>query len=35
VWGFHEAKLDVDAVKEKVPDVKEMASEAKKLTYGK
>ena len=31
VWGFHEARLDADAVRERAPDVEKMVREAEKL----
>ena len=34
VWGFHEAKLGSDAVKERIPDIEKMVSETKKIIYG-
>jgi hypothetical protein len=34
VWGFHEAKLDSNAVKERVPDIERMISETRKIIYG-
>jgi hypothetical protein len=34
VWGFHEAKLDSDAVKERMLDIEKMVSETKKTIYG-
>jgi len=33
VWGFHEAKLDSDAVKERMLDIERMISETKKIIY--
>ncbi|MCC6004586.1 MAG: PaREP1 family protein [Thermofilum sp.] len=34
VWGFHEAKLDSDAVKERMPDIERMISETRRIIYG-
>jgi hypothetical protein len=34
VWGFHEAKLDSDSVKERMPDIERMVSETRKIIYG-
>jgi hypothetical protein len=34
VWGFHEAKLDSNAVKGRVPDIERMISETRKIIYG-
>ncbi|AGT35952.1 hypothetical protein N186_08070 [Thermofilum adornatum] len=34
VWGFHEAKLDSEAVKERMPDIERMISETRKIIYG-
>jgi len=31
VWGFHEARLDVESVRERFPDVERMVLEARKL----
>jgi hypothetical protein len=31
VWGFHEAKLDSEDVKERLPDVERMVLEAKRV----
>jgi len=31
VWGFHEAKLDSDAVKERLPDIEKMVEEAQRV----
>jgi hypothetical protein len=35
VWGFHEAKLDADSVKERAPDIERMVLEAKKTLSSK
>ena len=35
VWGFHEAKLDSDSVKERAPDIERMVLEAKKTLSSK
>jgi len=34
VEGFHKAKLDSEAVKEKIPDIERMVSETRKVIYG-
>uniref|UniRef100_A0A7C1GIY8 Superfamily I DNA and RNA helicase and helicaseubunit n=1 Tax=Thermofilum adornatum TaxID=1365176 RepID=A0A7C1GIY8_9CREN len=34
VWGFHEAKLDSEAVKERIPDIERMVTETRKIIYG-
>jgi len=34
IWGFHEAKLDSEAVKERMPDIERMISETRKFIYG-
>jgi len=31
VWGFHEAKLDSDAVRERWPDIEKMVGEAQRV----
>jgi hypothetical protein len=31
VWGFHEAKLDLDSVKNLIQDVRSMLEESKKI----
>jgi hypothetical protein len=31
VWGFHEAKLDSEDVKERLPDVERMVPEARRV----
>ena len=34
VEGFHKAKLDSEAVKEKIPAIERMVSETRKIIYG-
>jgi len=34
VWGFHEAKLDSEDVKARLPDIERMVKEAKKILLG-
>jgi hypothetical protein len=34
VWGFHEAKLDSEDVKERLPDVERMVLEARRIVGG-
>jgi len=31
VWGFHEARLDADSVKERAPDIERMVLEARRI----
>jgi hypothetical protein len=35
VWGFHEAKLDPEDVRARLPDIERMVSEARKILEGK
>jgi len=34
LWGLHEAKLDSNAVKERMLDIEKIVSEARKVIYG-
>jgi len=34
VWGFHEAKLDSESVREREPDIERIVMEARKLVSG-
>jgi hypothetical protein len=35
VWGFHEAKLSSEDVKERFPDVERLVSEARRVVEGR
>jgi hypothetical protein len=35
VWGFHEAKLSLEDVKERLPDVERLVSEARRVVEGR
>jgi hypothetical protein len=35
VWGFHEAKLSSEDVKERLPDVERLVSEARRVVEGR
>jgi hypothetical protein len=35
VWGFHEAKLDFESVRDRLPDIKKMVMEAQKVVKRK
>jgi hypothetical protein len=35
VWGFHEAKLDSESVRDRLPDIEKMVMEAQKVVKRK